>query len=335
MTTAFVTGGSGYLGKSLLAGLVTAGYGVRAMARSSKAAEIVSAAGATPVRCDLDSAESLAGAMDGCELVVHAAGRLHGGGGHSAYTRDNVDGTRHALAAARRAGVRRLVYVGAAGSLMGGRPIIDADEGWPLRRPGYSPYFRSKAIADTEVRAANAPGFATCVVRPGLIWGGDGDPLLEAIAGATRAGKMMLVDGGRHRIVTSHIDNTVRGILLALEKGRPGEAYFVFDDGDIETRQFFAELLATRGLPPPDKAIPFRVAWIIASILDAAWAVLRRPGSPPVNREMVRLNGGPFLVSDRKARVELGYVPVISRADAIARLASRFDEANRTMSIVS
>jgi nucleoside-diphosphate-sugar epimerase len=237
MTTAFVTGGSGYLGKSLLAGLVTAGYGVRAMARSSKAAEIVSAAGATPVRCDLDSAESLAGAMDGCELVVHAAGRLHGGGGHSAYTRDNVDGTRHALAAARRAGVRRLVYVGAAGSLMGGRPIIDADEGWPLRRPGYSPYFRSKAIADTEVRAANAPGFATCVVRPGLIWGGDGDPLLEAIAGATRAGKMMLVDGGRHRIVTSHIDNTVRGILLALEKGRPGEAYFVFDDGDIETRR--------------------------------------------------------------------------------------------------
>jgi nucleoside-diphosphate-sugar epimerase len=48
--------------------------------------------------------------------------------------------------------------------------------------------------------------------------------------------------------------------------------------------------------------------------------MLRRPGSPPVNRELVKLNGEPFVVSDQKARRELGYVPVITRDAGLERL---------------
>jgi len=316
--TVFVTGGSGFLGRRLIPALVSAGYRVRAMARSDESAATVEQLGAAAVRCDLtDSSAALTGQMRGCETVVHAAGRFREGGGHAAYERDNIAGTQKMLAAAESAGVRRFVYVGAAGCLVGGKPVQDADESWPLQELPYSPYFRSKTIADHAVRDANNSGFATCVVRPGVIWGGRDDVFTKSIAEATRAGKMMFIDGGTHSIVTSHVDNTIRGILLALQKGVGGEAYFVFDDGTVRTRDFFGRLLRTQGLEAPDRSIPYAVAWTMASLAEAAWKVFHRPGSPPVNRELVKLTGGPFVVSDRKARAELGYAPVISREAAI------------------
>jgi nucleoside-diphosphate-sugar epimerase len=55
--------------------------------------------------------------------------------------------------------------------------------------------------------------------------------------------------------------------------------------------------------------------------MEVAWKVLRRSGSPPVNRELVELNGQPFVVSDPKARSELGYAPVITRDAGIEKMA--------------
>ena len=318
--TVFVTGGSGFVGRRLIPALLSKGYQVRAMARSEEAAAKVTRLGAEAARCDLDDAATLTKAMRGCSLVVHAAGRFREGGAYAAYVRANVTGTNTILAAARAAGAHRFVYVGAAGCLVGGEPVHGADESWPLQEPTYSPYFRTKTMADRAVRAANSAGFATCVVRPGLIWGGQGDTFTESIAEATRAGKMVFIDGGRHPIVTSHVDNTVHGIVLALEKGAGGEAYFVFDDGIVQSRDFLARLLQTRGLQAPARSIPFRPAWIMASLIETTWTLLRRPGEAPITRDLVKLNGGPFVVSDRKARTELGYEPVISREEAIATM---------------
>jgi nucleoside-diphosphate-sugar epimerase len=94
----------------------------------------------------------------------------------------------------------------------------------------------------------------------------------------------------------------------------------VFDDGEIQIREFIARILAAHNLPTPAKSIPRRTAWIAGSMLDAAWTILRRPGQPPVSRLMVALNGGPFRVTDHKARHELGYTPVISRDDALTAI---------------
>src|SRR6185436_2542944 len=111
MARAFVTGGSGFLGRNLIAALRERGYEVRALARSAAARAAVEAAGATAVAGDLDDSAALAAGMAGCAVVFHTAARVNEWGPPAEFAQVNVAGTRRVLAAARAAGVPRLVQV--------------------------------------------------------------------------------------------------------------------------------------------------------------------------------------------------------------------------------
>jgi nucleoside-diphosphate-sugar epimerase len=319
--TVFVTGGSGFIGRTLIPALLADGFQVRALARSERAASILTELGAAAVPGDLCDEDALTNAMTGCDLAVHAAAaRMEQGGPAADYYPDNVTGTHTMLTASQNAGVHRFVSIGAAMCLLGGKPIVNADESWPLNQPRYSGYAVTKTLADQAVRAANRPGFATCVIRPGWVWG-PGDPQLDAIAAAAHAGKMMLIDRGMHPLVTSHVDNVAHAVALALRHtDTGGQAYYVFDNDITTAGEFLTRLLATRGLPAPNRSIPYPIARTIAAALEVGWRWLRRTGPPPISRLLVELNGRPFLVDDRKARTELGYQPVTSRDEGITRL---------------
>src|SRR6202162_6438120 len=71
---AFVTGATGFLGRSIVQDLVAAGRPVRALARSDTAAQRLIAIGAEPVRGDLRDLSALAAGFEGCAVVYHAAG---------------------------------------------------------------------------------------------------------------------------------------------------------------------------------------------------------------------------------------------------------------------
>ena len=70
---AFVTGGSGYVGRNLVRHLRARGDEVRGLARSAQAAATVTALGATAVEGDLDDVEAMRRGMEGCDAVFHVA----------------------------------------------------------------------------------------------------------------------------------------------------------------------------------------------------------------------------------------------------------------------
>src|SRR5689334_7537644 len=128
---AFVTGGSGFVGRNLIPALTGAGWEVRALARSDAAARAVEGVGAQVVRGDLDDERALRAAMAGCEVVFHSAAKVETWGARADFLRINVEGTQHVLDAARVAGVRRVVHVSTEAVLIGGPRIVRADETWP------------------------------------------------------------------------------------------------------------------------------------------------------------------------------------------------------------
>ncbi|HEX6229599.1 MAG TPA: NAD-dependent epimerase/dehydratase family protein, partial [Solirubrobacterales bacterium] len=132
-TTAFVTGGSGFIGGRLVERLVREGTTVRALARSEGSARRVAGLGAKPVRGDLADRAGLAKAAEGAEVAFHLAAHLGDWGDWEDFERDNVAGTRNVLDACAESGVRRFVHCGTEAALMAGEPLVRVDESAPLR----------------------------------------------------------------------------------------------------------------------------------------------------------------------------------------------------------
>ena len=322
MITAFVTGGSGYVGRNLIRQLRKRGDEVRALARSQKAIEAVTRLGAAAVQGDLDDVQVMTQAMAGCEAVFHCAAEVSEWGPREQYWKGNVEGTQHALAAAKAAGVKKFVHVGTEAALCDGSPLLDVDETRPLPAHPLPRYPHTKAEAEKRVRAANSPQLQTVVVRPRFIWGNDDTSVLAALTAAVKAGRFMWMDGGHYLSSTTHVDNVCEGLLLAAEKGSGGEVYFVTDGPPVELRQFVTQLLATQGVDSGNKSLPKWLVLMLARASEWIWDTFGLKGNPPVTRMAVHLFGEPVTVNDAKARRELGYQGKTTREAGLARLAS-------------
>jgi nucleoside-diphosphate-sugar epimerase len=318
--TAFVTGGSGFIGGRLIERLRADGFAVRGLARSERAAERVAAAGGEPARGDLDSPESIEAAALGAEVAFHAAAALGEWGRREDFERGNVRGTENALRGSRAAGVRRFVHVGTEAALLAGDPLVDVDEEAPLRPDSRALYPSTKARAEQAVRAAAAEGFETVVVRPRLVWGPGDTTILPGLLEAVRGGRFRWIGGGRHRTSTTHVDNAVHGLVLGAERGRSGEAYFVTDGEPVVFREFISELLATQGVEPPEGTAPGGLVRAAAAACEAIWGKLRLRSTPPVTRLAYWLAAQECTIDISKARRELGYEPVRTIADGMAEL---------------
>lgn len=319
---AFVTGGSGFLGGRLIRTLVARGDEVLALARSDAAAKRVQAHGATAVRGDLDATDAMASAMRGCQVVFHSAAKVEDWGAPAEFERINVEGTRNVLAAARAASVPRLVHVSTEAQYAGG-PMQNLTEDSPRPERPIGEYARTKRAADDLVRAANDDALLTVVVRPRLIWGHGDTSVLPQIIDAVRDGRFRWIAGGHYLTSTCHVDNVVEGMLLAAERGKGGEAYFLTDGEPVEMRTFLSELLRANGTEPPSGSIPRSVARAAAAFTDVIWRTFSLTRQPPVTPMALCLIGQEVTVSDAKARRELGYTAAVSIADGIAECATR------------
>ena len=320
MRSAFVTGGSGFIGGVLIRRLVRDGWSVKALARSDPSADRVRAAGAEAVMGDLFDVEAMHGGASGCEYAFHAAATTVEWGPREEYVRGNVDGTRIALEACRAAGVRRFVHVGTEAALLAGQPLVNVDETAPLRPDSKAHYPATKAIAEQAVLDANGDGLETVVVRPRLVWGPDDETILPIAKKMVEDGRFAWIGGGRHRTSTTHQDNAIEGLVLAAERGKPGNAYFVTDGDPVVFRDFFTELLATAGVEAPKRNIPAGLAKALAATSETLWTRLRMGGTPPLTRIQVWLSALECTIDISKARRDLGYEPVKTVEEGMAEL---------------
>lgn len=322
MSGVFVTGGSGFIGGRLIERLCAEGHTVRALARSSAAAESVRARGAEPVRGDLADVDAMRDGAEGCQLAFHAAAMVGDSGRREDFVRGNVEGTGNALRACGEAGVPRFVHVGTEAALMAGRPLVEVDETAPLRPDSPVLYCSTKARAEQAVLAANGDGFETVVIRPRFVWGRGDTTLLPTIVAMMRAGRFAWVGGGRHLTSTTHVKNVLEGLLLGATRGRPGNAYFVTDGEPVVFREFLERLVATQGVTAPSRNIPSSVAAVLTAGCEAAWRVLPLGGRPPLTRFAYWASAQECTIRIDKATEQLGYQPPMSIADGLAELSA-------------
>lgn len=306
MKRAFVTGGSGFVGRALIRELVSRGIPVHALARSESSAIAVRGLGAEPVRGDLDDVAAMQEGMADCDVVFHAAAHVEEHGKLATFMRITVGGTENTLKAAQAAGVARFVHVSTEAVIADGQPIINADETRPYPEHPAGPYSISKGAAERVVVAANAPGFTTVVIRPRFIWGKDDTSLMPKLADAVKSGRFAWIGGGHYLTSTCNIANVIEGAILAAEQGAPGGIYFLTDGPPVDFRDFMTQMFEARGVPAVTKSLPRWVASATASL--TGWMK-----HPPVTKQAMALISHEVTVDDAKARRELGYTSHLSR----------------------
>ena len=302
MRTAFVTGASGFVGANLVRALLVRGWRVRALLRG----EAPSLAGLDVdlVHGDLFAPE-LASAMRGCDALFHVAAA------YSLWRRDrktvmraNVVGTRAALAAAREAGVPRIVHTSSVAAI-GVRPDgIAADETYqsaPERLVGT--YKRSKYLAEIEARRAAEAGQDVVIVNPATPvgpWDAKPTPTGEMIVRFLNGGMPAFVDTGLNLI---DVRDVAEGHVLAYERGAAGERYILGHE-NLTLREVLERLAAIAGLPAPRIRLPIVAPLVYATLRERVLAPLGV--APDVSVESVRMAGQRMFYSAAKAVRELG-----------------------------
>ncbi len=316
-----VTGATGFVGSAVARALRDRGHTLRLLTRAGSDRTLIEGVG-EPVVGDLREPASLVAAVQGCRFVFHVAAD------YRLWVPDpgpmmqaNVDGTTALLRAARDAGVERIVYcssVAALGLVGDGTPGTEDTEVHPEAIAGV--YKQSKYRAEQAVRAlARDEGVPVVIVNPSTPVGPrdikptpTGKMVLDAAAGRMPA----YIDTGLNIV---HVDDVAQGHLLALDRGRIGEAY-ILGGTDFGMAAMLALVDEVVGRPTARRVrLPNAALYPVALGMEAA---ARAFGIDPlVTREMLAMGKKRMFFSSAKAERELGYTARPARdafADAVA-----------------
>ena len=301
-----VTGATGHIGNVLIRKLLEQGETVRALVWRDEDTTPLNGLDVEQVEGDVLDPASLEPAMRGVETVYHLAGVISIMPGKNPFVwKVNVEGTRNMLAAARRAGIRRLVYTSSIHAIARAPHGVAMDEslGYDQNNP-YGEYDRSKAAASLEVQKAAAGGLDAVIVCPtGVIGPYDfrGSEMGEVIRGAAQAKPMFYVEGAYDFV---DVRDVADGLIAAHAHGRRGESY-ILGGNRISVRDMLGMVRTVTGKAFASIKIPFSLAEFAAKFTPYYYRWTKtKPRFTPYSLEVLQSNSN---ISHAKAARELGY----------------------------
>jgi nucleoside-diphosphate-sugar epimerase len=336
-----VTGGSGFLGRVLVAQLFEGGANeVRVLDPKPFTAH----PRATYVRGDVRSLRDVVDAVRGADVVMHGAASVDWGRVPDEILEDiHVRGTENVVEACRREGVGAIVHTSTLDVVYPGGAVRDADESLPYPASFPNGYCRTKADGEKVALAADrapldrpsargARTLRTLAIRPCFVFG-EGDPYhIAPLLEMARNGRLIRIGDGSARCQWSYVGNVAHAHVLAaralLEDRAGGEAFFVTDGDAANFFDFVRPFVEAAGYRMPSRGLPPAPLYALGGALEGV-ARITRPFvrfAPTITRSAVTFVCEDFTVRSDKAERLLGYTPRYSRADAIERTAAHYRE---------
>ncbi len=320
---AFLTGATGFLGSHVARVLADQGAELRLLVRPTSNLKNLEGLKPETVAGDLRDPASLEKAMSGCDTVFHVAAdyRLWVTDPNDMY-RSNVEGTRAVLEAARKNGVKNVVYTSSVATIGFTRSGQPADEDSPVSLADMiGHYKRSKFMAEQIALKAGRDALRVVTVNPTT-------PIGENDVKPTPTGRIVLdflkrkfpayVETGLNLV---DVRECARGHVAALEKGKSGERYILGGE-NLTLKQILDKLSGISGLPSPTVKLPYFIAYAAGAVEQTITGRLLGR-EPRATVETVRMGKKKMWASSAKAERELGWktIPV---DDALRRAVEWF-----------
>ncbi len=303
---AIVTGANGFTGSHLVKALEQRGNVVVGLVRKSSNLDRLSDCKLQFVYGDITDRDALKTAMAGVDWVFHTAAYVELGLVNAAEMEGvNVEGTRAVMEVAQAVGVSKVVYCSTIG-VFGDTKGQVVNETFKRTQADFSSaYDRTKYQAQQIVDEFAAQGLPVVSILPSGIFGAD-DPHFGPVMQQFLKRRLPLWVGGDRITGIVHVDDLVAAMILAAEKGKPGEHYII-SAGDLTTREMFDILSQETGIPVPREA-PKPLVRLVGNLLDPIGRLFK--WQPPISRERVHyIYDRCVRVDATKARTELGWHP--------------------------
>ena len=303
-----ITGAGGFIGRHLVASQLSRGHRVRAVDLSSERLEKLKKSSALEaVNCDITARSRLEEVLKGVDHVYHlASAHLEISLAKSDYWRVNVAAVRNLLHLAHSAGVQKVLHCSSVG-VFGDVESLPADENSPCHPT--NTYETTKLEGEqTSLRIAEELSMAVVVVRPAWVYG-PGCSRTARLLRSVREGRFFYFGTGNNLRHPVYVADAVKGLELALERGKTGEIYIIAGEKPVTLEALVNAAAEIQGVPQPRIHLPVWLGLLVGHSFERTFSLIRR--QPPFSRRTmdVFLREGSYRID--KARKELGFEPEI------------------------
>jgi dihydroflavonol-4-reductase len=303
-----VTGGTGHVGNVLVRELLSGGERVRAMVLPGEAGTSLQGLDVECVEGNVLNPATLDRAMEGMKVVYHLAGVISIlPGAEEVMRRVNVEGVRNVVNAALKAGVERMVHTSSVHAFQRIPHGVTVDETVPFAIDNPSgAYDRTKAEGTVAVLRAVQAGLDAVIVCPSGVIGPHDylkSEMGQTVLDLARAKLHFLIDGAYDFV---DVRDVARGLVLARERGRTGEAY-ILSGTQAKLMTLKRIIQESAGVRSSTVVLPVGLAGFVAGLMERFYRLTKSP--PRFTRYALRtvLDNSTFCYA--KAQGELGYTP--------------------------
>jgi len=320
MTKVLITGSNGFVGKALTEELVTKGFNVNGAVRSLAPVNFPETISKFAIN-DINSKTDWQKALEDVDVVILLAARVHimkdaARDVLAEFRRVNVEGALNLARQAERAGVRRFIFISSikvnGEATLLGRPFTEADQPAPV-----DPYGISKREAEAALRQlARETAMEVVIIRPPLVYGPGVKANFQSMMRWLEKGAPLPLGAIHNRRSLVALENLVNLIITCIHHPAAANQTFLVGDGeDLSTTELLRRTAVALGKTPRLVPVPVRVLMCGACLLGKQAVAQRLCGS--------------LQVDISKARVLLGWTPLVSVDEALHKTAQHYMKSRK------